>query len=120
MRQPNEYMSEFGPTRSPAACSGDMYAAEPIAVIVLVRAVACWSARRAMPKSTSFGVLVSSSDESTTLAGFTSRWTTPRRWAEPSPAATWASSGTAARQSIGPRSVTIDCRLGPWRNSMTM
>ncbi len=54
-----------------------------------------------MPKSTSFtrppGV-------SMTLAGLTSRWTIPRSWALPSPAAIWAAIPIVSATGSGPRS----------------
>ena len=73
-RQPTPYRSLAGPARRPVACSGDMYAALPITACVAVNAAprpdSC-----AMPKSTTVAWL----PFTITLAGFTSRWTSPWR-----------------------------------------
>ena len=60
-------------------CSGAMYAGVPIPWPASVRCSVGWRTRlRAMPKSAS---KVTPSSVSRMLPGFTSRWTTPSRWA---------------------------------------
>ena len=65
---------------------------------------------RAIPKSMTFASPVGST---TMLAGFTSRCTTPWRWAWWSARATCATSGSAVRQSRGPASRQVGEGLPP-------
>jgi len=58
---------------------------------------------RATPKSDSRG---SPSDVNSTLAGFTSPWSTPRRWADASASATGAASATTWPGASRPRSAS--------------
>ena len=72
---------------------------------------------RAMPKSATLTspVLVMS-----TLPGFTSRWTTPLRWAKPRAAATSAAMPAARFGSMGPSLRMISETVWPSTYSMTM
>ena len=76
-------MSLRASTLLPSACSGEKYAAVPMTAPVWVRLSSVLTAR-AMPKSVT---LTSPSGVMSTLPGFTSRCTTPWRWAKASAAA---------------------------------
>ena len=72
---------------------------------------------RAMPKSATF---TSPFWSTRTLPGFTSRWTTPLRWANPRAAATSAPMSAARSGCSGPSERRIDDRVRPSTYSMTM
>jgi hypothetical protein len=70
-----------------------------------------------MPKSVTFAW---PERVSSTLPGFTSRCTTPREWAKPSPPATSAAISAARRGWNGPSERSTRDRLGPSTYSITM
>jgi hypothetical protein len=72
---------------------------------------------RAMPKS---ATLTCPLEVMSTLAGFTSRWTTPLRWANPRAAATSEVMSAARSGCRGPSARTMSARVRPSTYSMTM
>jgi hypothetical protein len=103
-------------SRSPIACSGDMYAGVPTATPVTVNRESP-AAARAMPKSVTTARPVARS--SMTLSGFTSRCTTPRPCAYASASATSARMRRAS--AIGSRGsrASRSARLSPSTSAMT-
>lgn len=108
--QPQEKMSEAGPTASPDTCSGDMYAGVPSTALL-----ASASASQATPKSMTLGPTC----ESSTLDGFRSRWTTPAPWMARRAMAIEAASPSRAEPRSGPEVSTASLRLGPSTYSVT-
>ena len=109
-------MSLRASTPWPSACSGEKYAAVPITAPVWVRLSSVFMAR-AMPKSVT---LTPPSAMISTLPGFTSRWTTPWRWANESAAATLAPMLATSWAGRDPDSRRTAERARPSMNSMTM
>ena len=111
---PSDHRSVGGPTSAPWACSGDMYDGDPTIIPV---AVSRESSRIvATPKSVS---LARSPACTITLAGLTSRWTTPTTWAASSAVRTSSPIRAALGCGIGPPSTTTWARLGASTSSIT-
>ncbi len=111
---PSAHRSVAGVMSLPVACSGAMYDGEPTMRPVMVTRDS--SRMVATPKSVS---LARSPSSTRTLAGFTSRWTTPARWAASSAVSTWRPRRAARSCDSGPASATSSARLGPSTSSMT-
>ena len=109
-------MSLRASTPWPSACSGEKYAAVPMTAPVWVRLSSVFMAR-AMPKSVT---LTTPSGVMSTFPGFTSRWTTPWRWAKARAAATLAPMVAACCGESVPDSRRTAERGRPSTNSMTM
>ena len=74
-------------------------------------------ATRAMPKSATF---TSPVPVTRMLPGFTSRWTTPLRWAKPRAAATSLASAAARPAGSLPSARSTSASVRPFTYSMTM
>ena len=111
---PSAHRSVAGVMSPPVACSGAMYDGEPTMRPVFVTRDS--SRMVATPKSVSLAL---SSWSTRTLAGFTSRWTTPARCAASSAVSTCRPRRAARSWGSGPSSATSWARLGPSTSSMT-
>ncbi len=111
-----EYTSACGPTASPLICSGAANSGVPMNVPVRVSASEATSDLD-RPKSP---ILTRPSASRKQLDGFTSRWTTPSRWASRSPSMTSEIFDMAFSMGIGPSRSTRSCRVVPGMSSMTM
>src|SRR6266536_1068300 len=112
---PSAHRSVAGPTSSPLICSGAMYVGEPPSPPVTVSSGSPVS--EAVPKSVS---LVVPSSRTSTLLGFTSRWTIPARCAASRVASSRRPTMAARRGSSGPLAATNWSRVGASTSSMTM
>src|SRR6266540_3445608 len=112
---PSAHRSVAGPTSSPLICSGAMNAGEPTTTPVTVSSGSPVS--EAVPKSVS---LVVPSSRTSTLLGFTSRWTIPARCAASRVASSRRPTMAARRGSSGPLAATNWSRVGASTSSMTM
>ena len=126
---PSAHRSAAGPACPPLACSGATYGSDPNAAVtarpsprpriapvapVRVRWVSSWS--EAMPKSAS---LTRPLGETMTLAGLTSWWTIPARWAASSASRSSSPIRAAAPCPTGPDRSTRSRRVGASTSSMT-
>ncbi len=110
---PHANTSDAGAAPRPSSCSGAMNAGVPTMPPVAVRRVP--SRDRAMPKSMTRGPNVDSS----TLAGFRSRCTTPASWMAVSAVAMPTATASRSAPRSGPSFATAASRLGPFTNSVT-
>lgn len=95
--------------------SGAMYSSDPMNAPVAVSVVSAWWI--AMPKSVR---TASPSPVSSTLAGFTSRWTIPTRCAVSSASSRPAATRAAAATGRGPDSAIRSCSECPSTSCMTI
>jgi hypothetical protein len=100
---------------SPRACSGDMYKGVPAITPDCDRLAS--SAARASPKSV---ILTRSTPFSKRmLAGLTSRWIRPCRWADARPSAACMPMRNTSLTASGPRALTRFASVTPAMNSIT-
>ncbi|MCF0088562.1 hypothetical protein B0E37_03637 [Streptomyces sp. MH192] len=112
---PSDHRSVAGPGVRPSACSGARYSGEPTTSPVRVSAVSPWT--MAMPKSVR---ITRSSWLRRTLAGFTSRCSTPASCAERSAASTSAPMRAASRGVNAPSEAMSSPSERPRTNSITI